>query len=263
LATTTQPIPSAPDESAALWRYMDFTKFVALLETQALFFPRVARLHDPFEGSFPTGQTVLERALAMLPEGAVPLGATFQLSPETERAWVTLRHWALVSCWYCSEHESAAMWQLYAPTGAAVAIRSTVGRLREAIGTPPPPGDGFGGGDSFHIGRVEYIDYSSARIPSQSFGAHFFRKRRSFEHEREVRVLLMRYPIRLDMHIDHDRPLDDDGLAIPVKLATLIEDVRVAPQAPRWYAHLVASVCRRYGLAAPVSQSELDAAPLY
>ena len=41
--------PPPPD--AVLWRYMDFTKFVSLLEKQALFFARADKLEDdPFEG---------------------------------------------------------------------------------------------------------------------------------------------------------------------------------------------------------------------
>ena len=42
-----------PPSDAILWRYMDFTKFVALLEMRALFFARSDKLNDPFEGSLP------------------------------------------------------------------------------------------------------------------------------------------------------------------------------------------------------------------
>ena len=39
-----------------LWRYMDFTKFVAMLASKSLYFSRVDRLDDAFEGAFPTLQ---------------------------------------------------------------------------------------------------------------------------------------------------------------------------------------------------------------
>jgi hypothetical protein len=42
-----------------VWRYLDFTKFVSMLENGGLFFPTVAKLHDPFEGSFAKGNEVL------------------------------------------------------------------------------------------------------------------------------------------------------------------------------------------------------------
>jgi len=81
-----------------------------------------------------------------------------------------------------------------ASTGAAIAIQSTVARLREAIGSAPAVPPSEGGGTDFHFGAVEYIDYESDKIPTGSFAAQFFRKRRSFKHEHELRVLLVRYP---------------------------------------------------------------------
>ena len=45
------PAFSPPSDDAVLWRYMDFTKFVSLLDRSALFFARADKLNDPFEGS--------------------------------------------------------------------------------------------------------------------------------------------------------------------------------------------------------------------
>jgi hypothetical protein len=41
------------DPTATIWRYMDFTKLVSLLETKSLFFARADKLGDAFEGSMP------------------------------------------------------------------------------------------------------------------------------------------------------------------------------------------------------------------
>ena len=38
-----------PPEEAVLWRYMDFTKFVSLLSTNALYFARADTLGDPLK----------------------------------------------------------------------------------------------------------------------------------------------------------------------------------------------------------------------
>src|SRR5687768_9372471 len=73
------------------------------------------------------------------------------------------------------DYESAAMWRLYAANSAAVAIRSTVGRLRAAMRAPMPP-PGFGGSDYVFIGMIESLDYTKDRIPDGSFAAQFFRK---------------------------------------------------------------------------------------
>jgi hypothetical protein len=41
------------DREIKIWRYMDFTKLVFSLEESGLFFSRLDRLGDPFEGSVP------------------------------------------------------------------------------------------------------------------------------------------------------------------------------------------------------------------
>ena len=258
-------ISQAPSEALDIWRYMDFTKFVSLLEMQSIFFVRIAHLEDPFEGSFPVSQTPLNRILGMLPQSAFPEGTTVTVSPSPglEDHWKVMRNWAMVSCWHAVAHESAVMWKLYAPTGVGVAIRSTVGRLRQALGTPLPPPNGFFGVDRYHIGMIDYIDFSSANIPVENAAAQFFRKRRSFEHERELRALLMQWPVKADGWFDHAQRPNDHGNSIFVDLKELIGEIRVAPQAPAWYCELVSKVVARYGIDVKPQQSELDAEPLY
>jgi len=41
------------DDESIIWRFMDFTKFVSLLETNSLFFCRLDKLGDPFGGINP------------------------------------------------------------------------------------------------------------------------------------------------------------------------------------------------------------------
>ena len=230
-----------------------------------MFFVRIAHLDDPFEGSFPVSQAPLDRILGMLPQNVFPDGAniTVSLSPGLEDYWKVMRNWAMVSCWHAVAHESAAMWKLYAPTSVGVAIRSTVGRLRQALGTPSPPPNGFFGGDRYHIGMIDYIDFSSASISTQNAAAQFFRKRLSFEHERELRVLFMQWPVNADRWLDYTQRPNDHGRSISVDLKVLIGEIRVAPQAPAWYSKLVSKVVARYGIDVKPEQSELDAEPLY
>ena len=39
------------DDDVQIWRYMDFTKFVSLLDRKALYFSRADYVGDPFEGA--------------------------------------------------------------------------------------------------------------------------------------------------------------------------------------------------------------------
>ena len=64
-----------PPDGAVLWRYMDFTKFVSLLERKALFFCRPDRLGDLFEGSLsPVTPPVVPQNLKAGPDAHLGAG---------------------------------------------------------------------------------------------------------------------------------------------------------------------------------------------
>lgn len=90
------------DPHAAIWRYLNFSKFVALLEGSTLFFPYTEQFSDTLEGA--------DRRAAS--KSGPPRGR------------------AAVSSWHASDHESEAMWRLYSPIQEALALRSTYARLR-------------------------------------------------------------------------------------------------------------------------------------
>lgn len=46
------PFMIKPERNIKLWRYMDFTKFIALLENKKLVFPSSNLFEDPFEGTW-------------------------------------------------------------------------------------------------------------------------------------------------------------------------------------------------------------------
>lgn len=46
------PFVLPSDPFATIWRYLDFTRFVALLDTQELFFAPVSAFEGHFEGSY-------------------------------------------------------------------------------------------------------------------------------------------------------------------------------------------------------------------
>ena len=48
------------DDNKKIWRYMDFTKFIDILENEALFFTRSDRFEDKFEGTLPIANEVIK-----------------------------------------------------------------------------------------------------------------------------------------------------------------------------------------------------------
>ena len=99
-----------------IWRYINFTKFVALIANQELFFTRASMFDDPWEGLFPTPhRKYIQRVIGD--------GLTF--AEHYAAVEIYNRQGAMVNCWHKGDTESDAMWRLYALAPDGVAIRST------------------------------------------------------------------------------------------------------------------------------------------
>lgn len=218
------------DLDTPIWRYMDFAKFVAMLEGGGLWLSRADRLGDPFEGSLPEADALLREAL--LRQHNI---SEDQISSISDlRRWTTQR--TFINCWHMSEHESAAMWNLYAPKGKGIAVRSTYKKLRTELGE-----------NEAYIGCVKYIDYGTERMRDAGFfHSPYFHKWHSFEHEKELRVVAQELPMG-DLG-SHRGPSSKTGLWRRVDLARLINRVYVAPSPENWLRELVQNVLRRYSL---------------
>jgi len=139
-----------------------------------------------------------------------------------------------VNCWHLNDYESAAMWPLYVQGKEGVAIQSTVGRLKRAF--DPSTQDVV-------VGAVRYIDHSTDTIPRNNFLQAFLHKRKSFEHERELRALVF---------MPHNRdgvqgPVPEDGIDVVVDLRVLVEAVHLAPGSPLWFENTVRSTLKVLG----------------
>ena len=235
-----------PNEITPLWRYMNFAKFISLLETRAIFMSRADRLgEDTFEGSIPSLNAMFRQR-------------DFGDNPQLLGSWKAMTEDAVrrtfVSCWHMNENESAAMWRLYALE--AIAIKSVFWRLLKQI----PLG--------YYVGEVTYLNYERELIAEERhIAVPFFHKRRSFEHERELRVVRyvmppLKDPITEQGGYDFESPALG-GLSLPVDIVQLIEAVYVSPHAAAWMRDTVEAVCNRYQLGRPVVQSSLFNGAVY
>lgn len=214
-----------------IWRYMDFTKFVSMLEEEALFFSCISILNDPFEGTF----SKINKELR-------PLIYKGEENPENISNTVKgLREKVAVSCWHMNEYESAAMWELYSKSEEAVCIQSTYEKLKKELE-----------GKS-ELGVVNYVDYNEQFIPEYDPYLAFLYKRKSFEHERELRAV--------QKEVDEEN--FGNGQFEKIRLSNLIENIYVSPSAPNWFFELVKKTIKRYKINKPVIQSSLSDDPVY
>ena len=246
---TEHPVFNPPPDDAVLWRYMDFTKFVSLLDRSALFFARADKLGDPFEGAPSNINTPL---ISKLPPD------------EDEKSSLALRllqrdmrRLTYISCWHENSNQSAAMWSLYSSETNGIAIKTDFDSFKKSLPF----------GRSIYGGRVSYVDDENYLIPKGNTPDDdtyipFLHKRQSFSHEREVRAIVRIIPFE-NGKPNTFRDIGDSGRYFDVDLSLLIQEVIVAPLAPDWLFELIQSVANRYNVRAPVNKSTLADDPVW
>jgi hypothetical protein len=247
---TNSPVPRAEhpafeppsDPQVKIWRYMDFTQFVSTLEEKGLLFTRADLLVDKFEGTM-----------------SQPLYDYLERNSDPQQHADLLRRtkgWSFVNCWHMNEFESAAMWKLYSTASESVCLQTTYARLRNALA------------HDVYIGKINYISYERDKIPAANTFWPLMHKRKSFEHERELRAVWS----ALDRVAEagpavasgHEyQPAPEKTVWKQVDLVALTQNIFVSPTAKSWFSELVKKVLRTYNLGVPVRQSDFAAEPLF
>lgn len=236
-----------PASDAVLWRYLNFTKFLSLLEEDALFFSRVDLLEDPFEGSFSRVNTKMRPLI--YPKNMQ--GSYNNVYDHFKK----LRRFTLVNCWHENTHESIAMWKIYSKENEGVAIKTNFSSLSGSFRSSDP--------ENVYIGRVQYADYEEEFIPESNSMAPFMYKRKSFEYEHEVRALIQGLATSAKHEQDLSERYSQGGLYINVDIPTLIHEIVVAYNADGWFLNLVKSIAKRYDLTGKVRRSSLGDEPIW
>ena len=237
------------DVDTPVWRYMDFTKLVALLSQKSLYFCRIDLLGDPYEGVMPASEQF--RQFLNTAAGLQYPGGPDKFSDLIIGTLKQNQKRGYVNCWHLSAVESAAMWRLYAKSDEAVAIKSTYRKLDAAL----PP--------SVKLGVVNYIDFKNVQLtmPVKPVEWYMF-KRKSFQHEREVRALIYLQPPARALN-QLDTTPTAEGMHMVVNLNDLIEEVYVAPSSPKWFFNLVCETLRHFGVRCPCIESDLAKTPVW
>jgi hypothetical protein len=115
------------NESAYLWRYVEFWKLERLFANSKIWMTRANLSGDPLDGSYTDAnvdhynRTLIE----LYGEYGQWLGGRL---PPWNRA---LTGWIYINCWFMNDHESDGMWKTYAGQDPErrVALKTNVGNL--------------------------------------------------------------------------------------------------------------------------------------
>ncbi len=233
------------DPNTKIWRFIDFTKFASLLETNSLFFARADLFPDYFEGAFTKHDIEKLQKVTNVENGIKK--AMLKNVTDIQKFFPKTR---FLNCWNINEHESAALWKIYTNNNEGVAIQSTFQKLT----------DSFQKTDRLvHVGKVKYLDYENESFGLNNVFLPFLHKRKSFEYENEIRAIVEEYPDELIP--EEFEKISKKGIYIEVDLNILIERMYVAPSAQSWFKDLVRSILTKYGMEKPIVDSTLDQRP--
>jgi len=217
-----------PDTDTIVWKYLDLSKFLDLLMSRKLFMSRSDKFEDQYEGTFsePTYEEIKKLSID---------------NPDFLKFYKTHREKVSISSWHINEYESFAMWQIFTQNSEGLAIQSTIGRLQNALS----PENNY----KQYIGEVNYIDYKKEYIPFDDMFFPFLFKRKSFQYEREVRIITDVAGSKITLN---------DGLKINVDINQLIEKIYIHPKSENWYKNLVIQLVKQLGFDFTIEKSDLE-----
>ncbi|RDI09793.1 hypothetical protein [Flavobacterium sp. AG291] len=219
---------SLPDNDTIVWKYMDLSKFLDMLLCRQMFMSRSDKFEDQYEGTF--SEPTYEE-LKKLSEN----------NPEFLDYHKTHRKNVVISSWHINEYESFAMWQIFTKNNEGLAIQSTIGRMQEALA----PENRY----DMYIGAVNYIDYKKEYVPLDNAFFPFLFKRKSFQYEREVRII---------SDLSSQNIYINEGIKANVDINKLIDKIYIHPKSENWYKNLVIQLMQQLGFDFTIEKSDLE-----
>ena len=220
-----------PTRNAKLWRYMSFAKFVDIISAQRIHLSKASAFNDPFEVSYPEIGRMYDQ---LYEEKGISKESWLQNKEKARLLQEEIKKEVFISCWHECEYESAAMWDLYS-SKEGVAVKITAGNLLDLQLSLSP--------ELCFVSRVTYINFSGGEWDKVKQTNHscapFFYKRKSFEHEREVRMICKK-----ESH--------------PIELDNFFDKIIVHPQSEAWFLDLTKTLVQKFGInESKVMQSKL------
>lgn len=242
---TVHPQLTTVTNNPKIWRFMNFEKFLFLIQKTRLFFASadvIARQFDPWEGIYPpeTLDLTLEHFKKSNHENIANnaeklLGHLKNL--KTERVNFFL------NCWHINDSETKHMCPTYASRKLGVTIQSDFNRLCESLANVEK---------NVYIAAVEY---DQKIISTGDVFQPYFNKRKQFKFDQELRCLIW------DRIVPPEEPRS--GISFEIDLKILIENIFVTPGTAQYEIEAINDMIEKYGFSFKVNKSSLDDLPPY
>lgn len=257
---STPCIYPAPD--AVMVKYFDLTKFISMLQRRSLFFCRLDKLEDRFEGT--TSKPNLEyryqvekkarlqmqsmKGYAKVettdPNNEISIKQSVKDLYEYENYKKSI---TCINCWNNGSMESVALWKIYSDFGKGIMIKSEIKNIEKAFDNT---------NEIIRVSEITYIDFLNDLMPDYNLIYPFIHKDVSYTYENEIRLI---YEVTRNDGGPHKWESEEveEGKYLECDLNLLIKEIIIAPNAPTWYFSLILDLCIKYNLNKPVTNSRM------
>nr|WP_320160789.1 DUF2971 domain-containing protein [uncultured Methanoregula sp.] len=191
---------------------MKFSRFEELIRNTGLYFSRWDMLGEPFEGSCPDDYLKQKKG----GWGRTPWGRAWGSPYYRLKKFSNAERNLMYICCFCNKnHELTHMWDKYSELNQGIAIRTTLGRLKESLRDESP--------NEIHIRRVKYSDFDKDSFKKDlDLISLFSLKKNEFSGENEIRMIIKNDP--------PNPTFSDRGGYVRIDPADLIEEIVLYPK---------------------------------
>ncbi len=203
-------------DGTILWRYLTFDKFIKLFSQNGIYFRKLSKFEDPYEGA-PSVKYFQE---------SKDVASMYNPNPEKYLNFISgFRNKIYVNCWNQKEQESYLLWKNYSDLYSGISIKTTYGKIKTFFE--------YYSLDAFlFFGRINY----GLTLYNRSQWSIPFTKREIYSEESEFRIVYA--------------PLEneDDGIIIKGNVKLLVDELYLAPKMSEEMDSLIKEIIVGYGL---------------
>lgn len=224
------------NDDQVIWRYMDFISFYSLLEKRCLFFRRLDKYSDAYEGTLPV-ETLAEIRQIRTQSGFETTEQIDQFLKGMSNSFASYRPHTLANSWTMDTDDNYAMWKIYLHGATeGVALKTTIGQLRQAMNSAPC---------DVYFGKVKYGAPTTDYISPFEVATW---KKAAYKYEQEFRALVIDQ--FYEEWVDGSKvkvPTVEVGMDIQLDINNLFGQLYISPFAGPWFYDIVESVIHKFG----------------
>lgn len=214
-----------------IWRYIDFWKFLNLLETKSLYFSDAKNLGDNHEGRIP--KVVYDMMLEEDKKRGNNLNERLYNLLEKK-----LRKKTLISSWTYNEKESFAMWKMYSKDKMGIAIKTDLESLKNCFDKT---------NRDIYIGEVNYFNEDKFDYPIDNLYYPFLVKLEYYRAEKELRCIT-------SCRKDEVK----EGKLVQIDLNSLLKTIYISPNSKPEYEKILRLLRTEYKLDFDIQFSKVN-----